>query len=596
MVLEPGEEDFLAGHPQRLPQRRHPQRHGHELRLRRPARPGLDPQRRREHDPLPQRPRRRPALRRRQRAHGRLVRNNRFDSNGETGIQLFAGTEGSTVENNFFVSNGMSIHLDAARGNVIRNNEISGIIIDPELDSDAGIVVENGSRQNLLEGNDVSDTGDAGIVIHQGSHGNKVVGGVLVRNGDAGVIVQDSDRIEIDGVLAHRQSDGGVVLSNSSGSSVKNSDLGYNPAGVDASNTNGLIVDGNDVSHSLQSGIELGDGVGMTDHEQRREPDRRLGHLCGSRHVRLPRRGRRRRADRRQHDQRERGERHLVAANARHTDRAATPRTTTRASASTPATSSSPGEPPDPNANIDGGGNRASGNHADLPLARPARARPVRRRGLRPGRRAADHAGRPPGARDEDHRRPARPAAAPPAGRPGARRRSSRSPPTTAPAAPRDGDDLRVPPRRSAGPGRAAEEPELEPPDPNDPELLEPPEGEFWAECVSPLTVLEPRAGRAPLRGARRRPADNFDLTPAEYIWTVHAGVDEEGREREPAGRAGHAHHRGAGRADHGRGGDALRHHQPRGHLPLRRQRQPHAPATTSPTSAGSTTRSSTTR
>ncbi|HEV2951489.1 MAG TPA: right-handed parallel beta-helix repeat-containing protein, partial [Actinomycetota bacterium] len=194
---------------------------------------------------------------------GSLIRNNRFDSNGETGLQLIAGSEGSTVENNYFVSNGMSIHLDAARANVIRNNEISGIIIDPELDSDAGIVLENGSRLNVLESNDVSDTGDAGIVIHQGSHGNRVLGGVLVRNGDAGVIVQDSDRIEIDGVLAHRQSDGGVVLSNSSGSSVKNSDLGYNPAGIEASHTNGLLVDGNDASHSLQSGIQVGEGVGM---------------------------------------------------------------------------------------------------------------------------------------------------------------------------------------------------------------------------------------------------------------------------------------------------------------------------------------------
>ena len=102
--------------------------------------------------------------------------------------------------------------------------------------------MENGSRENLLENNDVSDTGDAGIVIHQGSHGNVVRGGVLVRNGDAGVIVQDSDRITVDGVLAHQQSDGGVVLSNSSNSIVKNSQLGYNPSGVDAGGTNNLIV------------------------------------------------------------------------------------------------------------------------------------------------------------------------------------------------------------------------------------------------------------------------------------------------------------------------------------------------------------------
>ena len=194
---------------------------------------------------------------------GATVRDSVFDSNGETGLQLMSGTEGALIEDNYFISNGMSIHLFDSHRNVIRNNYISGIIIDPALDSDAGIVVENGSRLNVLEGNDVSDTGDAGIVIHQGSHGNIVRGGVLVRNGDAGVIVQDSNAIEIDGVLAHQQSDGGVVLSNSHNSTVKNGQLGYNPSGVDASGTNNLVVEGNDVSHSLQAGIELGDGVNM---------------------------------------------------------------------------------------------------------------------------------------------------------------------------------------------------------------------------------------------------------------------------------------------------------------------------------------------
>ena len=103
---------------------------------------------------------------------GATVRDSVFDSNGETGLQLMSGTEGALIEDNYFISNGMSIHLFDSHRNDVRNNFISGIIIDPALDSDAGIVVENGSRLNVLEGNDVSDTGDAGIVIHQGSHGN----------------------------------------------------------------------------------------------------------------------------------------------------------------------------------------------------------------------------------------------------------------------------------------------------------------------------------------------------------------------------------------------------------------------------------------
>ena len=157
----------------------------------------------------------------------------------------------------------MSIHVFDSRGNTIRGNKISGIILDPLLDSDAGIVIENGSRDNVLENNDVSDTGDAGIVIHQGSHGNIVRGGILVRNGDAGVIVQDSDRIEIDGVLSHQQSDGGVVLSNSSNSDRQEQRAGLQPVGRRRLGHEQLLVENNDVSHSLQAGIELGDGVGM---------------------------------------------------------------------------------------------------------------------------------------------------------------------------------------------------------------------------------------------------------------------------------------------------------------------------------------------
>ncbi|HEV2951758.1 MAG TPA: DNRLRE domain-containing protein, partial [Actinomycetota bacterium] len=69
---------------------------------------------------------------------GNRIHDNVFDSNGETGLQLMSGTEGSLIENNHLVSNGMSIHVFDSHRNVIRGNTISGIILDPALDSDAG--------------------------------------------------------------------------------------------------------------------------------------------------------------------------------------------------------------------------------------------------------------------------------------------------------------------------------------------------------------------------------------------------------------------------------------------------------------------------
>ena len=101
-----------------------------------------------------------------------------------------SGTEGSLIENNYFISNGMSIHLFDSHRNVDPQQH------DQRHHPRPGPRLRRRHRasrtaraHNVLENNDVSDTGDAGIVIHQGSHGNIVRGGVLVRNGDAGVIV-----------------------------------------------------------------------------------------------------------------------------------------------------------------------------------------------------------------------------------------------------------------------------------------------------------------------------------------------------------------------------------------------------------------------
>ncbi|HEX7255365.1 MAG TPA: right-handed parallel beta-helix repeat-containing protein [Gaiellaceae bacterium] len=450
---------------------------------------------------------------------GVVVRGNRLDSNGETGVQVFAGTEGSLVEDNYFVSNGMSIHLDASRANVIRNNEISGIILDPLLDSDAGVVLENGSRDNLVENTDVSDTGDAGIVIHQGSHGNRVLGGVLVRNGDAGVIVQGSDRIEIDGVVAHQQSDGGVVIANSSGSSVKNSDLRFNPSGVDASNTNGLVVAGNDVSNSLQAGIGLGNGIGMSILDN-------TANLTGGSGISL-----------------EGGafdangaavggaliEGNTANQNAEHGISVAVAKHTIRGNNAHNnagfGIAAGELEAADPSvANVDGGGNSATGNGefvqclgvvcdetGSVPLIPQDTSAPQTTITDGP-------LGPPP----------------PPAG--GSIGGETSVLTFTADDGP-NGTPLTAMTfecRLDAPPDPVEPvEPELEPPDPN-PEIIEPPEGENWVECVSPLTILGLEPGEHKFEVRAVDWAGNFDPTPAEYVWTIHAGVEDEGQNEIP--------------------------------------------------------------
>ncbi|SDU18316.1 parallel beta-helix repeat (two copies) [Jiangella alkaliphila] len=456
---------------------------------------------------------------------GASVYDSVFDSNGETGLQLMSGTEGALIENNHFVSNGMSIHVFDSHRNVIRNNTISGIIIDPALDSDAGIVVENGSRQNVLENNDVSDTGDAGVVIHQGSHGTIVRGGVLVRNGDAGVIVQDSDRIEVDGVLAHQQSDGGVVLSNSSNSVVKNSDLRYNPSGLDASGTNSLVVENNDVSRSLQAGIELGDGVSMIIRDN-------IANNSGGAGISVEAaafdangvgvggaliEG---------NTAHENGESGISVATGRHTIR----NNTANLNAGYGIEAGEEpvqGEPLDPNRNIDGGGNRAGGNHADVGVT-PGLPDAVQCVGVVCGTTDFGEITPPDLAAPQTTLTSVPPAAT--GNQTAVFEFTANDGPTGDPVTAMIFEcRLDAPPDPAVPP----EDPELEPPDPTEPpELPEPPEGERWVECASPQTYLglEPAMDHHfEVRAVDQ--AGNFDLTPAEYTWRIEPGVEEDGTE-----------------------------------------------------------------
>ena len=126
-------------------------------------------------------------------------------SENELGVQLLNGAEGSTVADSEITGNlGEALYLWEANGHVIENNTIHGVPLDPNLDSDGGVLLE-GASANVLRGNTIRDTGDAGVVLTAGSEDNRVEGNTMYRNGDAGVYVQDSAGNEIlDNVAAPR--------------------------------------------------------------------------------------------------------------------------------------------------------------------------------------------------------------------------------------------------------------------------------------------------------------------------------------------------------------------------------------------------------
>ena len=215
--------------------------------------------------------------------NGNTIHNNMIIDN-ELGIQLFAGSENSIVENNVIGGNlGEAILIQFSNGHLIEGNTIHGIPTDPHLDSDGGVLLDVARRQRLQRRHDLRHRRRRRRDHARARHDNRIEGVVMYRNGDAGVIIQDSDRNQVIGITAHRSPTAASCSTTPTTRVVKDSDLRFNPSGVEASNSNNLLIEGNDGSQSSQAGFEIGNGVNIVSPEQHRQPHRRLRHLVGRR-------------------------------------------------------------------------------------------------------------------------------------------------------------------------------------------------------------------------------------------------------------------------------------------------------------------------
>ncbi|GAA2037039.1 right-handed parallel beta-helix repeat-containing protein [Polymorphospora rubra] len=187
------------------------------------------------------------------------VRDNVFDAN-EIGLALVAGAENSVVRDNTFTGNlGVALHLRDASGHLVEGNTVSGVTADPTIGSDGGFLLED-ARDNRLLDNTLADTGDGGIIVSDGSHRNRVEGNTMTRTGDAGVSVEDSDGNQVTGNVAHLASDVGVGLSGATGTVVRGNDVRFNPGGVALEESSDNLVESNDASRSGGAGISVGAG------------------------------------------------------------------------------------------------------------------------------------------------------------------------------------------------------------------------------------------------------------------------------------------------------------------------------------------------
>ncbi|HEV3378993.1 MAG TPA: right-handed parallel beta-helix repeat-containing protein, partial [Thermoleophilaceae bacterium] len=191
--------------------------------------------------------------------NGNVIRDNTFTLN-ETGVSVLGGTENAVIEDNLFDGNiGMAIWMVDSSDNRVAGNEVSGVPIDPNFDSDGGMLLE-GATDNVIVGNRLTESGDAGVILAMGSHRNRVENNILSRNGDAGITVEDSDAAEIINNTAHLSSDAGVVLNSSNHSVVLDNDVRFNPTGVDLAGSSDNTIEGNDADGNDGTGIEIGSG------------------------------------------------------------------------------------------------------------------------------------------------------------------------------------------------------------------------------------------------------------------------------------------------------------------------------------------------
>jgi CSLREA domain-containing protein len=422
---------------------------------------------------------------------GNTIRDNLFLGNGESGIWLLLGSENSTIVDNTFDGNaGMAVHLLDAHGHRIEGNLISGVPVDPALDSDGGVLLE-GSSDNEIVGNTMAETGDAGVMLTIGSHRNLVQGNVLTRTGDAGVSVSDSDFNEIVGNTAHLGSDAGVVLNAANDGIVRDNDVRFNPTGVDLGGSSDNLIENNDADFSDGTGIAVGsgslrneivgntasntaaDGIGVEGEavDALGNTDQSLGNLIEGNT-----------ADSNLGSG-------ISVAGVGHT-------ITTNTANSNAGWGIDAAE-----GNFDGGGNTASGN-----------GEPPQCTGVVCG------AGTPSGAPTLDVTPPDTSFLTTPSDPHGMLETVSFTFTGTDDVAPATALHFECRLDPGPDPPPELEPPDLEPPEPGDPEVFE---GENWVECANPVTFRLLTTGEHRFEVRAIDPFDNFDLEPAVYEWTV---------------------------------------------------------------------------
>ncbi|HSL30382.1 MAG TPA: NosD domain-containing protein [Anaerolineales bacterium] len=204
---------------------------------------------------------------------GNQVRGIVLSSNAD-GIALLEGSAAALVLSSSLANNsGLGLYLRDSHGNLLGSNSIgvgsnAGILLEGatrntllnntlQSAGDGGILITIGSDGNRLRGNFVSGTSDAGFLV-DGSNRNQLIANTVTGTGDSGITISEAHGNQLIGNTAHDNSDSGISLSAANDNLVRGNDVRFNPGGIELGGSSRNLIEENDASLTMGSGIELG--------------------------------------------------------------------------------------------------------------------------------------------------------------------------------------------------------------------------------------------------------------------------------------------------------------------------------------------------
>ncbi|MCL4858862.1 MAG: right-handed parallel beta-helix repeat-containing protein, partial [Caldilineaceae bacterium] len=197
--------------------------------------------------------------------------------NQESGVYLADadnGVSGSIVRHNEIVGNGAGLVISETVGSLILDNLVAGNMdfglqmLDSDHNrleanfivgsSDVAVILE-GSSHNTLVGNTIADNPDGGLEITDASDYNRIENNYVAESGDAGIIVSHSVGNEVIGNTVREMSDSGIVLDDAHETLVYGNDVRFNNGGVELSGASNNRIEANNASSTDGVGIEVGD-------------------------------------------------------------------------------------------------------------------------------------------------------------------------------------------------------------------------------------------------------------------------------------------------------------------------------------------------